>query len=120
MRRAYNRSIPMRMLSDYKSLFDIIVKESCTSEKRLAIDLMEVREYYRLEGAMDHKVEQWVIRENLQQTPSTQNNLSSASPSPQETCDRECSTVEYAFWSDEDEERLAFENEKQLYHGYSD
>ena len=40
------QNVPITMLSDSKSLFDVITKSTCTSEKRLMIDISAVREAY--------------------------------------------------------------------------
>lgn len=45
--KAHVKTIPMRMLTDSKSLFDVIVKEPTTSEKILAIDLKAIRDSFR-------------------------------------------------------------------------
>ena len=42
-----NRSIPIRMYTDSKSLFDTITKRSQTKEKRFMIDLFTVRQAYK-------------------------------------------------------------------------
>lgn len=47
MEKTYNKPIPMRIFTDSKYLFDVIEKESKTSEKRLAIHLKAVNESYR-------------------------------------------------------------------------
>lgn len=43
MEKAYNKTIPMRMQTDSKSLLAEIGKESTTSEKRLKIDLKAIK-----------------------------------------------------------------------------
>ena len=47
------RLIPVRMLTDSKSLFDTITRRSQTSEKRLLIDLATVRDSYRRKEITD-------------------------------------------------------------------
>ncbi len=43
----YGRKIPVQLLTDYKSLFDVISKGSRTSEKRMMLDIAAVREGFR-------------------------------------------------------------------------
>ena len=40
------QKVPLQMLTDSRSLFDVIVKNSTTSERRLMIDIKDVRESY--------------------------------------------------------------------------
>ena len=41
-----DKRIPLQMFTDSKSLFDVIVKNSTTAERRLMIDIKDVRESY--------------------------------------------------------------------------
>lgn len=45
--QCFGKKLPLRMYTDSKSLFDVIVKESTTTEKRMSIDLRAVNESYR-------------------------------------------------------------------------
>jgi hypothetical protein len=44
--RILNISLPMILLTDSRSLYDCLVKLETTSEKRLMIDLMCLRQFY--------------------------------------------------------------------------
>jgi hypothetical protein len=47
------RKVPLSLLTDSKSLFDIITKSSSTLEKRLMIDVAAARESYANEELSD-------------------------------------------------------------------
>jgi hypothetical protein len=47
MQELLGRSVPLTILTDSKTLFDVITKASYTREKRILIDLASVREEYR-------------------------------------------------------------------------
>eukprot|EP00171_Calliarthron_tuberculosum_P023142 IDg23142t1 len=43
----YKKRIPVQLLTDSKSLFDVISKGSRTSEKRMMLDIAAARERFR-------------------------------------------------------------------------
>lgn len=47
LRSIYDRTIPLRLLTDSKALFGIISKVSRTSEKRMMLDIAAAREVFR-------------------------------------------------------------------------
>ena len=47
MEHALQQTVPMRLMTDLKSLFDIISKESRTSEKRIMLDIDATRQAYQ-------------------------------------------------------------------------
>ena len=47
MEQATNRAVPMHLMTDSKSLFDIISKGSRTSEKRIMLDIHSARQAYQ-------------------------------------------------------------------------
>ena len=49
LEQAFNRPIPLYLLTDSNSLFDIIGKSSCTSEKRLMLDISATQQAYNAE-----------------------------------------------------------------------
>ena len=46
MEEILDQRIPLQMMTDSRSLFDVIVRNSNTSERRLMIDIKDVRESY--------------------------------------------------------------------------
>jgi hypothetical protein len=47
MKELLGTNVPLTIMTDYKTLFDVITKASYTREKRILIDLASVREVYR-------------------------------------------------------------------------
>ena len=47
LEHAMNRSVPLHLMTDSKSLFDIISKGSRTSEKRVTLDIHTARQAYQ-------------------------------------------------------------------------
>lgn len=42
----FNRNIPIEMLTDSKSIFDVLVRASSTKEQRIMIDALSTRQAY--------------------------------------------------------------------------
>ncbi len=53
LQRIVGKSIPLKMYTDSKSLFDVITKSSTTLEHRLMIDVLSVREVYQKQELSD-------------------------------------------------------------------
>lgn len=47
LQKILGKELPLRMLTDNKSLFDVLTKATSTTEKRLMIDIQTVRDAYR-------------------------------------------------------------------------